>query len=236
MSELIRVAIDGPAGAGKTTISKLLAARLGIDRIDTGAMYRAVALKLARTGVDHNDPEALAAMLESTDIDFSGGHVLLDGEDVEGLIRTPEISELASVSSAVLAIREKLVAMQREIGLRKSVVMDGRDITTNVLPFAEFKFYLTASVEERARRRALEYFEKEEKARLEAGSPALTEEEKTAWLSANLPEIEEDIASRDYRDMHREHNPLTIAPDAAVIDSSDMTIEEVVDAMMGYIL
>ena len=180
MSELIRVAIDGPAGAGKTTISKLLAARLGIDRIDTGAMYRAVALKLARTGVDHNDPEALAAMLESTDIDFSGGHVLLDGEDVEGLIRTPEISELASVSSAVLAIREKLVAMQREIGLRKSVVMDGRDITTNVLPFAEFKFYLTASVEERARRRALEYFEKEEKARLEAGSPALTEEEKTA--------------------------------------------------------
>ncbi len=236
MSELIRVAIDGPAGAGKTTISKLLAAMLGIDRIDTGAMYRAVALKLARTGVDYNDPVALAAMLESTDIDFGGGHVLLDGEDVEGLIRTPEISELASASSAVLAVREKLVAMQREIGLRKSVVMDGRDITTNVLPFAEFKFYLTASVEERARRRALEYFEKEEKTRLEAGNPALTDDEKAAWLSENLPKIEEEIASRDYRDMHREHNPLTIAPDAAVIDSSDMTIEEVVDAMMGYIL
>jgi cytidylate kinase len=223
--KLLRIAIDGPAGAGKTTISKRLASELGIDRIDTGAMYRAIALKLARTGVDYNNAEALASMLDTTDIDFKGGHVLLDGEDVEGLIRTPEISELASASSTVLAIREKLVAMQRAIGQKKSVVMDGRDITTNVLPFAEFKFYLTASAEERARRRALEYTEKME------GSDA----QKQAWLSENLPKIEEEIRTRDYRDMHREHNPLTIAPDAIVVDSSDLTIEEVLSYMLEII-
>ena len=232
-NKLIRIAIDGPAGAGKTTISKRLAAELGIDRIDTGAMYRAIALKLARTGVDYNDADALAGLLDSTELDFGGGHVLLDGEDVEGFIRTPEISELASASSTVLAIREKLVAMQREIGRRKSVVMDGRDITTNVLPFAEYKFYLTASAAERARRRALEYLEKLQP---ESGeSMEAFEERKQLWLKENLPLIEEEIETRDYRDMHREHNPLTIAGDAIVVDSSDLSIPEVVEKMLSCI-
>jgi cytidylate kinase len=163
--------------------------------------------------------------------------MLLDGEDVEGFIRTHEISELASASSTVLAIREKLVAMQRAIGLKKSVVMDGRDITTNVLPFAEHKFYLTASVEERARRRALEYLEKMEKEAAEGGesSAEALEARKSVWLTENLPKIQEEIRTRDERDMNREHNPLTIAPDAVVVDSSELSIDEVVSSMLEII-
>ena len=160
MNKIVRIAIDGPAGAGKSTIATMLASELGIDYIDTGAMYRAIALKLLRSGTDYSDEEALAELLASTDVDFRGGKVFLDGEDVSSLIRTPEISELASASSTVLAIREKLVELQQAMGMRRSVIMDGRDITTKVLPFAEHKFYLTASVEERARRRALEFAEK----------------------------------------------------------------------------
>ena len=150
------VAIDGPAGAGKSTIAKLLAKRIGADYIDTGAMYRAVALKLIRTGTDYRDGEALQAMLDAMDVDFSEGHTILDGEDVSGLIRTPEISALASPSSGVPAIRYKLTALQQAMGKRKSIVMDGRDIGTVVFPDADFKFFLTASADERARRRTEE--------------------------------------------------------------------------------
>ncbi|MBR5980765.1 MAG: (d)CMP kinase, partial [Firmicutes bacterium] len=150
------VAIDGPAGAGKSTIAKLLAKRIGADYIDTGAMYRAVGLQLIRTGTDYNDPEALQAMLDAIDVDFSEGRTLLNGEDVSGLIRTPEISAITSPSSGVPAIRYKLTALQQAMGKRKSIVMDGRDIGTVVFPDADFKFYLTASADERARRRTEE--------------------------------------------------------------------------------
>lgn len=214
-TERIRIAIDGPAGAGKSTIAKRLAKELGIDYIDTGAMYRALALKLIRMGVDYRDTGALAQLLSGTDVDFREGHVLLDGEIVDAEIRTPAVSQLASDSSKVLAIREKLVALQRAMGSKKSVVMDGRDIGTNVLTDAEYKFYLTASSGVRAARRALEMQEKGELPDLRA--------------------VEADIIARDLQDSTREHNPLSKAADAVEIDSSSMGIQDVVDVILGYI-
>lgn len=214
MSKII-VAIDGPAGAGKSTIAKLVAGEIGADYIDTGAMYRAVALKLLRTGTDYNDPEALGKLLEAVDVDFSEGRTMLDGEDVSGLIRTPEISALASPSSAIPAVRYKLTDLQQEMGRRKSIVMDGRDIGTVVFPDADFKFFLTASADERARRRTNEMLEKGQE--------------------ADFEQIKADIIQRDYQDSHREFRPLKKADDAIEIDSSDMTIQQVVDTMMSYI-
>jgi cytidylate kinase len=209
------VAIDGPAGAGKSTIAKLLAKRIGADYIDTGAMYRAVALQLIRTGTDYKDPEALQTMLDAMDVDFSEGHTLLNGEDVSGLIRTPEISAVASPSSGVPAIRYKLTALQQAMGKRKSIVMDGRDIGTIVFPDADFKFYLTASAEERARRR--------------------TEEMRAKGEEADFETIKADIIRRDYQDSNRDFRPLRKADDAVEIDSTDMSIESVVDTMMAFI-
>ena len=153
---IVRIAMDGPAGAGKSTIAKRVARELGIDYIDTGAMYRAFALKILRTGTDVNDADALAALLKDTDVDYAGGSIFLDGENVDGLIRTPEVSEMASVSSAVQAVRDKLVAAQQAMGKRKSLVMDGRDIGSKVFPDAELKFYITASSRIRAERRAID--------------------------------------------------------------------------------
>lgn len=215
MEKLLRIAIDGPAGAGKSTMAKFLAEDLNIDYIDTGAMYRAIALKLFRTGTDCNDSEALQRLLDSTDVDFEQGHVTLDGEDVNAYIRTQEVSEMASVSSAIKAVRDKLDTLQKAMAQRKSLVMDGRDITTVVIPNAEVKIYLTASVAERARRRAAEMALK--------GQPC------------DIAQIEKEIEARDYRDSHRENSPLTIAEDAIVIDSSDMTIEEVIAKMKGIV-
>ena len=209
------VAIDGPAGAGKSTIAKRLAQRIGADYIDTGAMYRAVALKLLRTGTDYNDPEALQTMLDAMDVDFSQGKTILDGEDVSGLIRTPEISALASPSSGVPAVRYKLTALQQAMGQRKSIVMDGRDIGTVVFPDADFKFFLTASADERARRR--------------------TEEMRAKGQEADFETIRADIIQRDYQDSHREFRPLKKAEDAVEIDSTDMSIDSVVDTMMAFI-
>ena len=209
------VAIDGPAGAGKSTIAKRLAQRIGADYIDTGAMYRAVALKLLRTGTDYNDPEALQTMLDAMDVDFSQGKTILDGEDVSGLIRTPEISALASPSSGVPAVRYKLTALQQTMGKRKSIVMDGRDIGTVVFPDADFKFFLTASADERARRR--------------------TEEMRAKGQEADFETIRADIIQRDYQDSHRAFRPLQKAEDAVEIDSTDMSIDSVVDTMMAFI-
>ncbi len=214
-NEKLTVAIDGPAGAGKSSAAKLLAARIGADYIDTGAMYRAVALKLIRTGTDYRDDEALEAMLEDTEIDFEAGRTIMDGEDVSELIRTPEISALASPSSAVPAIRHKLTALQQSTGARKSVVMDGRDIGTVVFPDAKFKFYLNASVDERARRRMLEL-----KARGE---------------SADFGEVKAEIEKRDLQDSGREFRPLRKADDAVEIDSTYMNIEQVVSLMADII-
>ena len=216
MDNIFRVAIDGPSGAGKSTIAKAVAKALDIDYIDTGAMYRAIGYKMDRDGVpfDADDP-ALAAMLENTDIDFASGDIILDGEVVNDLIRTPEVSMLASQCSSLAPVREKLVEIQRGMGMRKSVIMDGRDIGTNVLKDAEFKIYLTASAEERAARRFKELQEKGE--------------------SQTYEEVLEDIKQRDYNDMTRELNPLRKADDAIEVDTSGIGIDEVVVTVLDII-
>ena len=215
MMGILRIAVDGPAGAGKSTIAKLVAKKLGIDYIDTGAMYRAIALKLFRTGTDYNDPAALAELLENTDVDFSGGSIYLDGENVDGYIRTQEVSEMASASSAVQAVRDKLVALQQAMGRRKSLIMDGRDIASKVFPDAELKFYVTASSQVRAERRALDM--------AALGQPC------------DVDQIREEIEARDYRDMHRANSPLIKVDDAVVIDTSHSSLEETLEEVMGYI-
>ena len=210
-----RIAVDGPAGAGKSTLAKLIAKKLGIDYIDTGAMYRAVALKLIRTGTDYKDAEALAALLKDTDVDFDAGKTMLDGEDVSGLIRTQEVSEMASASSTVQAIREKLVALQQAMGKRKSIIMDGRDIASKVFPDAELKFYVTARSDVRAQRRA--------------------EDIRAAGQPCDVEQIQKEIEARDYRDMHRASSPLVKVPDAIEIDTTDASLEESVAEVMGHI-
>lgn len=206
---IFRIAIDGPSGAGKSTIAKLVAARLGIDYIDTGAMYRAVGLKMLNHGMPMEENEALARLLAETDVDLKGGDVVLDGQVVNDLIRTPEVSMAASACSALGMVRAKLVELQRKMGQTKSVIMDGRDIGTNVLTDAEYKYYLTASAQERARRRTAELIEKGEK--------------------VSFDQVLADIEMRDYNDSHRALNPLCKAADAQEIDSTSMTIEEVVE-------
>lgn len=212
---MIRIAIDGPGGAGKSTIAKAVASRLGIDYIDTGAMYRAVGYKMKTLGIRPDDTAAVASMLESTDIDFSHGDTLLDGKNVNAEIRRPEISAAASECSALPEVRKKLVALQREMGRRKSVVMDGRDIGTNVLTDAEFKFYLTASPEERAKRRYDELLSK--------------------GIDAKYEDVLRDIRERDSNDMNRDIDPLRKADDADEIDSTDMSIDDVTDYIISKI-
>ena len=206
-----QIAIDGPAGAGKSTIARSLAKKLGYIYVDTGAMYRAMALFLIRRGIRADETEKIEAACGEADITiaFEDGEqqVLLNGEHVNGLIRTEEVGNMASASSVNPKVREKMTELQRKLGQEADVVMDGRDIGTFVLPGADVKIYLTASIEERARRRALEYEKK--------GMPA------------DIEQIAKDIAERDYRDMHREHAPLRQAEDAVLVDTSDMTIPEV---------
>ncbi len=207
------IAIDGPAGAGKSTAAKLAAKELGFIYVDTGAMYRTIALYLLRSGTDIEDEGALQAALEDIDVGISYEqdvqHMILNGEDVSGLIRTPEVSDMASRSSARPAVRKKLLDLQRQLAAREDVLMDGRDIGTAILPQADLKIFLTASVEERARRRFLEMKEKGEECSEE--------------------EIRKEIEERDYRDMHREISPLVQAKDAILLDTSDMTLEQVVE-------
>jgi cytidylate kinase len=210
------VTIDGPSGAGKSTISQLLAARLGFAFLDTGAMYRAVGLKIERTGTDCDDSDALAQLLAGIDLqllaDAGETRVILDGEDVSEAIRTPEMSMVASRVSALPAVREKLTALQREIGSRGEVVAEGRDMGTVVFPGAAWKFFLDATPEERARRRVLQLREK--------GQPV--DEKETLAL----------IVERDRADSSRALAPLKPAEDGVVIDSSKMSIAEVVAFMV----
>lgn len=213
--KIFQIAIDGPSGAGKSTIAKTVARKLDIDYIDTGAMYRALGLKMLRMGVPMREDAALAAMLEETDIDFSGGRVYLDGEDVSDQIRTQEISKAASDCSAFASVRRKLVELQQKMARAKSVIMDGRDIGTVVLKDAPYKYFLTASDEERALRRFRELAAK--------GEPQTYEE------------VLEQIRQRDYNDTHRAVTPLRKAEDAVEIDSTAMSIEEVVDYICGQI-
>lgn len=206
------IAIDGPAGAGKSTIARRAAEELGFMYVDTGAMYRTIALYLLRSGTDMEDEKKLRLALDhmNISIDYQDGvqQMYLNGENVTGLIRTEEVSCMSSRSSAKPPVREKLLKLQRDLAARYNVIMDGRDIGTVILPEAQLKVYLTASVEERARRRCRELLEKGE--------------------NTDLSEIEEDIRERDYRDMHRKTAPLKIAEDAVYVDSSDMTINEVI--------
>ena len=208
-----QIAIDGPAGAGKSTVAKAVAKRLGYIYVDTGAMYRAMALHLLRQGVDTGDAAAVSAASRHADITISYAdgvqQVLLYGENVTGLLRTEEVGNMASVSSANPDVRAKLVELQQALAARENVVMDGRDIGTCVLPQADVKVYLTASAACRAKRRYDELQAKGE--------------------SCDLAAIEEDIRERDERDMTRAISPLRQAEDAVLVDSSDMTVEEVIE-------
>lgn len=208
----MQIAIDGPAGAGKSTIAKRLAAELKFIYVDTGAMYRALAFDFARRGLDPHDEEAIGTAAEEDDVTltFVDGvqQVLLNGENVTGSLRTEEVGNMASVTSAYKKVRAKLTETQKKIAAEHDVVMDGRDIGTTVLPDAEVKIFLTASVETRAKRRVKE----------------LEERGETVDFSA----IEKDIEERDHRDMTRAESPLRQAEDAVLVDSSEMTIDEVV--------
>lgn len=219
MKERFAIAIDGPAGAGKSTIAKNLSKELGVIYVDTGAMYRAMALYMIRENISAGDSAAISDKCKSADIsiDFVDGaqQVILNGENVSGLIRTEEVSAMASKSSVNPDVREKLVELQRKLASEKSVVMDGRDIGTVVLPKAEVKIYLTASSAVRAKRRYDELVAKGEK--------------------CDLAQIEADIIERDHRDMTREISPLKQADDAVLVDTSDMDIEEVTKTLMDIV-
>ncbi len=206
------IAIDGPAGAGKSTIAKKTAQELSFVYVDTGAMYRAIALGLLRKAVDIEKDDALQEALDGMEIrirhENGEQRVFLNGEDVTSLIRTEQVSDMTSRSSAKPQVRNKLSDLQREIAARENVLMDGRDIGTQILPSADLKIFLTASVKVRAERRYREQLSKGE--------------------NCTLEEVTEDMRERDYRDSHRETAPLRQAKDAVLIDSSDMTIDEVV--------
>ena len=211
----MNIAIDGTAGAGKSTIAKRLAKKLGFIYVDTGAMYRAMAYYFLQHNIDAKDEKAIAAACPDVDvtITYENGEqqVLLNGENVNGVIRNEEVGNMASSTSVYPVVRKKLVELQRQLAKSADVIMDGRDIGTCVLPDAQVKIYLTASSATRAKRRYDELTEK--------------------GVSCDLAEIEKDIIDRDYRDMHRETSPLRQAEDAVLVDSSEMNIDEVVDAI-----
>lgn len=210
------IAIDGPAGAGKSTIAKRLANRLGFVYVDTGAMYRAMALYFIRHEIPASDEKAITSGCEKMEITiaYEDGiqQVYLNGENVTSQIRAEEVGKMASATSGYAAVRAKLLQLQREVAAREDVVMDGRDIGTCVLPDAQTKIYLTASTLTRAKRRYKELIEKGE--------------------ACSLEEIEKDIADRDYRDSHREIAPLKQAETAVFVDSSQMTIDQVIDTIV----
>lgn len=211
----LSIAIDGPAGAGKSSASKILASRLGYAYLDTGAMYRAVTYEALKKGLI--DPAEITAMTKALDMEVKPGtdamHVIVDGEDVTPFIRTPEVSGHVSEVSAIGGVRTAMVAIQRRQAEKGGIVLDGRDIGTTVLPKADVKIFLTASVHTRALRRFKE---------LEAQHPELS-----------LEDIEADVAKRDYMDSHREISPLKQAEDAILLDNGDLTLEGTAEAMIA---
>ena len=211
------IAIDGPAGAGKSTIAKAVSRELGYVYIDTGAMYRTVGLYCLMNGISITDEQAVVDRIKDIDIsiaydDEGVQQVFLNGENVSTKIRTQEVGDAASTVSQYQPVRDKLVSLQQKLASTTSVVMDGRDIGSKVLPNADTKIYLTASVKERARRRANELREKGE--------------------TCEIKDVEKEIEERDYRDMHRENSPLVQVPDAVLVDSSELTIDETIDAIL----
>lgn len=213
------IALDGPAGSGKSTAAKLAAARLGIIYVDTGAMYRTVAYHCGEKGISPEDEAAVVAALDDMDMKLlpqqDGQRIFLNGEDVTAAIRTPEIGKGASIVGAYKKVRERMVELQQAMAQEQSVIMDGRDIGTVVLPQAEVKIYLDAAVEERARRRMGELAEKGEK--------------------ADFAEIRNMILQRDYNDMNREHSPLKKAEDAILLDTTGMDIAQVLQAILDIV-
>ena len=205
---IYNIAIDGPAGAGKSTIARRVAKELSFIYVDTGAMYRAMALYLLHKNVDRTNTEQIGEVCQNAEISIE----YQNGEHVNAYLRTEEVGNMASVSSAVPRVREKLLSLQRKLAKDMSVVMDGRDIGTTILPYADVKIYLTASSLTRAKRRYLELQEK--------------------GTVCDLDNIQKDIEERDQRDMNREISPLRQAEDAVLVDSSDLTIEQVVDRIL----
>jgi len=212
---MLRVAIDGPGGTGKSTIAKAVAVRLGLEYIDTGAMYRAMGLKSIRLGIHPDDTVAVEKMLADTTIDFNDNHMYLDGEDVSGLIRTNEVSMAASDISKLPCVRAKADALSHHLASTRDVIMEGRDIGTIVIPDAEVKIFMTAAPEIRAKRRYLQLID--------------------AGKTADYDEIFEEIQKRDYQDSHRDYHPLKQADDALYLDTSDMSMEENIEAIIQII-
>jgi cytidylate kinase len=216
---MINIAIDGPAGSGKSTIAKAVAGRLGIRYMDTGAMYRGIAYTLVKAGISASDVSAVIDSISRTDLkveyDEEGQHVIVDGEDINGFLRTPELTKMSSDSAVIPEVREKLVAIQQETAKRYDIVMDGRDIGTVVMPDAPLKVFMTASPRVRALRRKLENDEK--------------------GIPCDLDQLEAEIIARDHTDSTRKTSPLKQADDAVFLDTSYMTIEEVVDFVIDKV-
>lgn len=219
MNKTIKIALDGPSGSGKSTIAKRLSKELDILYLDTGAMYRATALKALKLGVDPLDADKVSKFLDDLDLEIKyvngGQQTYLDRENVSDKIREPHVSMAASNISSLKCVRLKMVEMQRKIAAQTSCVLDGRDIGSYVLPDADYKFYITASVDVRAKRRFKELTEK--------------------GFDVDFEKLKTEIEERDYNDSHREFAPLKKADDAVEIDTSEMTIEEVINAVMSDI-
>lgn len=216
---MLNIAIDGPSGAGKSTISKMLAKKLGIIYLDTGAMYRAVALYVSRKGVDVNDRDKVVPLLSQIEIEFRGDgdekRIYLKGEDVSAAIREHAVSKMASDVSKIKEVRLFLVEQQRAIAKKNDVVLDGRDITSFVLPDSKYKFFLTATPEERARRRY--------------------EELKAKGSDISYETVLADVNDRDYNDTHRDFAPLVQTEDAVLIDSTYLSTDEVIEVILRYV-
>lgn len=216
---MLNIAIDGPSGAGKSTISKMLAKKLGIIYLDTGAMYRAVALYVSRKGVDVNDRDKVVPLLSQIEIEFRGEgdekRIYLNGEDVSAAIREHAVSKMASDVSKIKEVRLFLVEQQRAIAKKNDVVLDGRDITSFVLPDSKYKFFLTATPEERARRRY--------------------EELKAKGSDISYETVLADVNDRDYNDTHRDFAPLVQTEDAVLIDSTYLSTDEVIEVILRYV-
>lgn len=210
------IAFDGPAGSGKSTIAKIISEKLGITYLDTGAMYRAVTLYFLENNVDFNDENQVKINLEKIELEFINDKLYLNNKDVSVQIREKNVNDNVSLVSAIRIVREKMVDLQRKMSGKKSVVLDGRDIGTVVFPNADYKFYITASVDVRARRRYEEELEK-------------------GISNLSFDEVKKSMENRDYIDSNREVTPLRKADDAIEIDTSDMSIEEVLEKILSYI-
>lgn len=213
------IAVDGPAGSGKGTITKRLAKEIGFTNLDTGAIYRCVALVVLQKGIKLDDYKNIASILQKIEVEFETKEdtelVFLNGEDVSGKIRTQEITKIVSVVASIKEVREKMTILQRKMAEGKNIIMEGRDIGTCIFPNADIKIYLDATVEERAKRRYKENIEK--------------------GMKVTYEEVLESVKTRDHADMTREISPLKKAEDAIVVDSTNLTIEEVVEKMKGIV-